>query len=182
MHIASLSQDQHRVGDYALGGCVDEKMCLYSHQRSKISSLTHEFQRIQEHYPVLSTTSCSPSFCQSGRAIHTDEPRVGRDRPHQQIEAEAVDFLRQMRRDNLFATDEGYQNRLREVLTDIHENATEPQLNAKNASLESTNPILSSTLSSNGWTQKTEELEHGIRIAWKHSRKCIMRSQYKDLR
>ena len=31
------------------------------------------------------------------------------------------------------------------------------------------------------WTQTSEELLHGIRIAWKNSRKCIMRSHYKEL-
>ncbi|KAL9617496.1 MAG: hypothetical protein Q9160_007707 [Pyrenula sp. 1 TL-2023] len=182
MHIPNLSHDHSRADDYALGGCLDEKMCLQSHQGTRRSPLTEEFRRIQEHYPILSSTSCSSGFCQSGRAIHTEEPRLGRDQPLQQIEAEAVDFLRQMRRENLFVTDADYQNRLREVLREIRENAAEPQLLAENANLKPTDPVLFGELSSSGWIQRTEELEFGIRIAWKHSRKCIMRSQYKDLR
>jgi len=36
--------------------------------------------------------------------------------------------------------------------------------------------------SSKGWVQTREELEWGVRAAWRNSRKCIMRADYPSLR
>jgi nitric oxide synthase oxygenase domain/subunit len=37
-------------------------------------------------------------------------------------------------------------------------------------------------VSSNGYAQTTEELEWGVRVAWRNSRKCIMRAHCWDLK
>ena len=37
--------------------------------------LEPEFERIRNKHPVLASTGCTRDFCQSGRMIHTDEPR-----------------------------------------------------------------------------------------------------------
>lgn len=39
-----------------------------------------EHQRIKEKHRTLASTGCSKDLCQAGRAIHTDEPRVGENR------------------------------------------------------------------------------------------------------
>lgn len=114
--------------------------------------------------------------------IHTDEPRVGKDRSIYQIEAEAIDFLRQMRRDNLFPNDPAYQARLKEVITEINQDVETTHPATKDATPKPANGDLANAPSSRGWTHTTQELEYGVRIAWKHSRKCIMRSQYENLR
>ena len=114
--------------------------------------------------------------------IHTDEPRVGKDRPLHEIKAEAADFLGQMRRDNVFSSNEVYQSRLKEVLEEINKNAEITPATRDPAGMKLTNGKLSSEVSSGNWNQTTQELQYGVRIAWKHSRKCIMRSQYKELR
>ena len=140
-----------------------------------------ELYKIEDRYPNLSSTGCSIRFCQSGRMIHTDEPRVGKDRPFHQIEADAADLLRQMRQESLAEDDVQYQNRLREVLTEIRNNAV-----ISRSSFDAVDgfPAITSSdgLSSHGWSQSIQEIEFGIRAAWKHSRKCIMRSQYHNLR
>ena len=107
--------------------------------------------------------------------IHTDEPRIGKDRPLNQIEAEAVGFLEQMKRDGGFQSE--YQDRVEEVLQEIQQNATRSRSLSKSTVCQ-----LTDNLSSHGWTHSTEELTYGVRAARKHSRKCIMRSQYESLR
>ncbi|KAI9686081.1 MAG: hypothetical protein M1822_004064 [Bathelium mastoideum] len=114
--------------------------------------------------------------------IHTDEPRLGKDRALHQIEAEAVDFIGQMRRDDIFQNETEYQSRLKEALKEINQNAKITRLTSKDTILKPCNGKISSDVTSHGWTHTHRELEYGIRMAWKHSRKCIMRSQYKDLR
>ncbi|KAL9090489.1 MAG: hypothetical protein Q9165_005250 [Trypethelium subeluteriae] len=114
--------------------------------------------------------------------VHTDEPRVGKDHPLDQIEAEAISFLAQMRRDDLLQDDTKYQNRAKEVLKEINQNARVTRLSSKHSTLKVKNGKPSCDISSHGWTQTSQELEYGIRLAWKYSRKCIMRSQYEKLR
>lgn len=182
MHFQNASQGQYLGEDRPLNGFHKEQSCSAFHQLLEKPSSKQEFQRIKEHYPILASTGCSAAFCQSGRMIHTDEPRVGKDCPLHQIETEAVDFLRQMRRDSLFPSDTEYENRLKEVLKEINDRVQATRLDTKATTTETVNGESLNGLTSDGWTQTRRELEYGIRIAWKHSRKCIMRSQYEDLR
>lgn len=182
MHSQDLSKEQYLENKHQVNGVSDPPLCPASQLQFEKPTTNQEFRKIQGHYPILASTGCTPKFCQAGRMIHTDEPRVGRDRPLHQIKAEALDFLEQMRRDNLFQDDIEYQDRLKKVLEEINKNAKITSSATKLPTLKPTNGELSSDLSSDGWTQTTQELEYGIRTAWKHSRKCIMRSQYQSLR
>ncbi|KAF4507907.1 hypothetical protein G6O67_004355 [Ophiocordyceps sinensis] len=131
-----------------------------------------EFRRIQCHYPQLASTGCTRSFCQSGRMVHTDEPSLGDDRNFETVEAEAVDFLHQLHRDGIIKSDEALGERISTVLDEIRRNAVVlPGTGRKDAeSLPGS------------WHQTVEELEHGLRLSWKHARKCIMRSEYSYLK
>ncbi|KAK4504831.1 hypothetical protein PRZ48_002793 [Zasmidium cellare] len=113
-----------------------------------------EFSAIQDYYPRLADTSCTPQFCQGGRMIHTTEPRIGWDKPLGDVKEEAEDFLKQLRRDGIIESDEELRLRRREALQG---------------------------LSNGSWDLTFSEIEHGIRLAWKHSKRCIMRSEWKNL-
>ncbi|KAE8332778.1 nitric oxide synthase [Aspergillus sergii] len=130
-----------------------------------------EFQTIIKNNPVLASTGCTPQFCQAGRLIHSDEPRVGESRPLEVVKQEALGFLWQLRQEGVYTEDQ-YTARHLEVLKALKESEVlEPMMvdGVKTVGKTAT------------WTQTSEELLHGIRIAWKNSRKCIMRSHYKEL-
>ncbi|RDA93676.1 hypothetical protein CP533_4907 [Ophiocordyceps camponoti-saundersi (nom. inval.)] len=137
-----------------------------------------EFKRIQCRYPLLSSTGCTRSFCQSGRMVHTDETRVGDDsRSLEIVEAEAVDFLHQLRRDGVIEDDDVLANRISAAIDEIRRTSV-MALGTGEAKAKRLPGI---------WHQTSQELEHGLRLSWKHARKCIMRSEYsylklKDLR
>ncbi|KAI9708714.1 MAG: Nitric oxide synthase, brain [Bogoriella megaspora] len=141
-----------------------------------------EFRKIEEYHPILASTGCSSRFCQSGRMIHIDEPRVGKDHPLHQIDAEALSFLEQMKRDNGFSSETDFQNRVKEVLKEVNRSKNTLTLAPEHKALKAVNTELAGDVSSRSWVQTAQELEYGVRLAWKHSRKCIMRSQYKNLR
>ncbi|RDA91142.1 hypothetical protein CP533_0431 [Ophiocordyceps camponoti-saundersi (nom. inval.)] len=122
-----------------------------------------EFRRIKCHYSQLSSTGCTRSFCQGGRMVHTDEQKVGDERTLEVVEAEAIDFLRQLRRDGIIKSDEALQKRSSAVLTEIRRTSV-------------------SAVAAGIWTPTAEELEHGLRLSWKHARKCIMRSEHSYLK
>ena len=134
-----------------------------------------EAKAIVAQYPALQPTGCSEQFCEGGRMIHSKEPRVGRDRSIFAVREEAIDFLSQLRRDGVIPSDEALQSRMKEVLEELDDTS-------------SGGPMTLSGQERNihdvggSWTQSRDELEHGLRLAWKHSRRCIMRSQYEDLR
>lgn len=130
-----------------------------------------EFQTIVEKNPVLASTGCTPQFCQAGRLIHSDEPRVGETRPLDVVKREASGFLWQLRQEGVYTEDQ-YKARHTEVLESLEASAVvEPMLvdGVKTVGRTAT------------WTQTSLELLHGIRLAWKNSRKCIMRSHFKEL-
>ncbi|RCI11408.1 hypothetical protein L249_7145 [Ophiocordyceps polyrhachis-furcata BCC 54312] len=122
-----------------------------------------EFRRIKCHYAQLSSTGCTRSFCQGGRMVHTDEAKVGGERSSEVVEAEAIDFLRQLRRDGIIETDEALQKRSAAVLSQIRRTSV-------------------SAAAAGIWTPTADELEHGLRLSWKHARKCIMRSEHSYLK
>lgn len=107
--------------------------------------------------------------------IHSTEPRVGRDRAYPEVLREGFDFLDQLRREGVIASDDqlcSRKNAIREEL--VHDTVeTNGLVHGK---------ALSDTDSCSGWNQNAKELLWGLRLAWKHSGKCIMRSEYTGLR
>lgn len=126
-----------------------------------------KFKRIKCHYAQIASTGCTASFCQSGRMVHTDEPKVGENRSIETIEAEAVDFLHQLRRDDMIESGIALDERVTKALDEIRRSSiVSPDTDGHPVTVPGT------------WHQTAEKLEHGIRLSWKHARKCIMRSEY----
>ena len=134
--------------------------------------LTPEFQSIQAQYKTLTSTGCTAQFCQAGRMLHTDEPRVGENRALRVVEKEAREFLEELRREGFFASDKDFCERLRAVLKEIRSNASDGIIrqDKKNGKV------------GGNWTQTPKELKFGLRRAWRNSRKCIMRSHCEELK
>jgi hypothetical protein len=130
-----------------------------------------EFQKIVKDNPVLTSTGCTREFCQAGRMIHSDEPRVGETRALEVVKEEASAFLWQLLKEGVY-TEEQYTARRNEVLNSLEASAVvEPMLvdGVKTVGKTAT------------WTQTSQELQRGLQLAWKNSRKCIMRSHFKEL-
>lgn len=109
--------------------------------------------------------------------VHTDEQRVGIDcQDNETVEAEAVDFLHQLRRDGIIKSDTSLAERVLTVLNELRSNVFRPP----HTNGQGTEPP--SEPNSGVWHQSPPELEHGVRLSWKHARKCIMRSEYNSLR
>ncbi|SMQ51195.1 unnamed protein product [Zymoseptoria tritici ST99CH_3D7] len=138
-----------------------------------------ELGKIAAAYPKLRPTGCTVDFCQSGRMIKTTEPRVGRDASIQEIQRDAQDFLCQLRAEDVIDSDERLQHRLNEVLVEIANTSCMSEQHTASKRNDHHAAITSSIGGS--WSQSLEELRHGLRLAWKHSSKCIMRSEYQTL-
>ncbi|GCB25858.1 nitric oxide synthase, brain [Aspergillus awamori] len=110
-----------------------------------------EYERILEKNPILAPTGCTDKFCQAGRLIHSDEPKVG---------------------DNRVYTEDRYLKRRSQVLEEISRSAKKAIVWDQESKRVDTTSI---------WRQSPEELRHGLRLAWRNSRKCIMRSRYQEL-
>ncbi|PSN69532.1 hypothetical protein BS50DRAFT_444190, partial [Corynespora cassiicola Philippines] len=134
-----------------------------------------EAKAIVSQYPILNPTGCSAQFCEGGRMIHSSEPRVGENKHLSVVRAEAVDFLSQLHRDGVIPSKNSLEKRKVEVIGEI-------ETRSATALIRSLQGGKSVGCVGGAWSQNREELEHGIRLAWKHSRRCIMRSQYEDLR
>ncbi|KAK1532085.1 nitric oxide synthase [Colletotrichum costaricense] len=144
-------------------------------------SAEQEFANIRSQYPSLSSTGCTAKFCQSGRMTHMDEERVGRNQSYAQVREDALDFLQQMYKDSLIDTEQ-LHHRAHEVLQEIQKNSTEGKFTTASECGSEAPPAATVGLVGGLWTQTFEELEFGLRTAWKHARKCIMRSEYSNLR
>ncbi|WYZ35291.1 hypothetical protein EsH8_I_001567 [Colletotrichum jinshuiense] len=144
-------------------------------------SAEQEFANIRSQYPSLSSTGCTAKFCQSGRMTHMDEERVGRNQSYAQVREDALDFLQQMYKDGLIDT-ERLHHRAHEVLQEIQKNSTEGKFTTASECGPESAPTTTVGLVGGLWTQTFEELEFGLRTAWKHARKCIMRSEYNNLK
>lgn len=97
---------------------------------------------------------------------------MGENRSLQLVEQEAVDFLRILRDEGFYDSEGAFQSRLDEVLNEI-----------KASSVKRVGQDVHSYSSLGGvWTQTHQELEFGIRRAWRNSRKCIMRSHCDELK
>ncbi|CAK42680.1 uncharacterized protein An15g07930, partial [Aspergillus niger] len=130
-----------------------------------------EYERILEKNPILAPTGCTDQFCQAGRLIHSDEPKVGENRPLEVVQNEAVAFLWQLWQDGVY-TEDCYLERRTQVLEEIARSAKQTIVWEQESKRVDTTSI---------WTQSPEELRYGLRLAWRNSRKCIMRSRYQDL-
>ena len=130
-----------------------------------------EFEQARAHHPVLASTGCTKQFCQAGRALHTDEPRVGENRALEVVEKEAEGFLRELHQEGYFDSDETFRSRLRCAITEIRTGASVGIVRETKQS----GPI------GGIWHQTSAELEWGIRRAWRNARKCIMRSHSDEL-
>lgn len=147
----------------------------YESQQRACDPTLEEFSRIREACPVLRPTGCTADFCQAGRMIKTNEPRVGRDKPLSEVRTDAFDFLRQLRRDGILESDEHLRLRAQDVILQTERN---PEVVKKKR-----NSINGDKAAVGGpWYQTFRELEHGVRLAWKNSPKCIMRSEYQSLK
>jgi len=67
--------------------------------------LSPELKGIRDKYTTLASTGCTTDFCQAGRAIHTDETRVGENRALCVVEREAENFLQELHHEGFFASD-----------------------------------------------------------------------------
>ncbi|KIV99280.1 uncharacterized protein PV09_09048 [Verruconis gallopava] len=133
-----------------------------------------EFERIRQAHRTLAPTGCTPQFCQSGRMTRTNETRVGRDRPLAEIQQEATDFLRECRDHGVIESDEHLQKRIDEALAQILDSSIVTTVTDVNGNQRI-------DLAGGTWHQTTEELEYGLRAAWRNSRRCIMRSEHQSL-
>jgi len=130
-----------------------------------------EFNGIRVNHATLASTGCTKEICQAGRAVHTDEPRVGENRALHIVEREAKEFLQDLRREGIYDSDDAFQRRLEQVLEEIRSGATVGLLR-EDQSLAEIGGV---------WIQTSRELEFGVRRAWRNSRKCIMRSHCEEL-
>ena len=136
------------------------------------SPAAKEFQQAQDHHSILASTGCTKQFCQAGRAAHTDEPRIGENRALEVIEKEAEGFLRELHREHFFDSDEAFKQRLNDVLAEIKTGACEGVIREGKQHGKI----------GGSWKQTPEELEFGLRRAWRNARKCIMRSHCDELK
>ena len=131
-----------------------------------------EHERIKEKHRTLASTGCSRDFCQAGRAIHTDEPRVGDNRSLEIVCQEAADFLRDLYDEGFFHGEAQFEARLQVVHAEILYGAT------GGIAREHKLP----TRLGGNWTQTAGELEFGSRRAWRNARKCIARNHAEELK
>ncbi|KAL6718813.1 hypothetical protein ACLMJK_003047 [Lecanora helva] len=130
-----------------------------------------QFDSIRANHSTLASTGCTKEFCQAGRAVHTDEPRVGENRALSDVEKEAQDFLHDLHKEGFFDTEDAFRERRAQVLSEIRAGATEGKLRHHH----------STSTVGGSWIQTSQELEYGLRRAWRNSRKCIMRSHCEEL-
>lgn len=149
--------------EFAMGGAADVSQC---------PMMTAEHMRVKSSHQALASTGCSKDFCQAGRMLHTDEPRVGQNRSLQSVCQDAEAFLEDLFQDGHFTDREAFEARLQEVIDEINLGATEGVTSEDKAWRK---------LGGN-WTQTYEELEFGIRRSWRNSRKCIARNHHQELK
>lgn len=96
---------------------------------------------------------------------------MGANRSLQVVEQEAIDFLRVLRDEGFYDSEDAFQKRLDQVQGEIKAGSVKGVIRQDHsyANLAGT------------WTQTHKELEFGIRRAWRNARKCIMRSHCEEL-
>lgn len=86
---------------------------------STCTFINAEKRRIKERHRTVAATVCSKDFCQAGRAIHTNEPRVGENRSLGVVCQEAKDFLRDIYNANHFSKETASEARRQEVHAEV---------------------------------------------------------------
>lgn len=104
----------------------------------------------------------------SHKVLTSKSLTVGENRSFQMVEQEAVNFLRVLREEGFYDCKDAFQNRLDQVQREIEAGSVEGVVHDDHSYAR-----LGGT-----WTQTHEELEFGIRRAWRNARKCIMRSHW----
>ena len=151
----------------------EEDLCQAAEQPAiRRCPFVKEFQEAQAHHPILASTGCTKNFCQAGRAVHTDEPRVGENRALELVEKEAEGFLYELHQEGFFDNDEAFVSRLDSVRTEIRSGARDGVVRESEKRGEV----------GGNWYQTPAELEFGIRRSWRNARKCIMRSHSDELK
>jgi nitric oxide synthase oxygenase domain/subunit len=110
------------------------------------------------------------------------EPRVGENHPISVIKREAEAFLSEMLTEGLIPSTKDFEQRLGEVILEIEENGVDCTVWEDAAGDGELERKKVQGRSSNGYVQTKEELEFGVRVSWKNSRKCIMRAHCWDLK
>lgn len=110
------------------------------------------------------------------------DPRVGENRSIEVIKQEAEAFLKEMLSEGLFDSSEVFEQRLKEVIKQIEGNSVKCMVWGDSAGDDGVQRRKVQGVSSNGYVQTKEEMEWGVRIAWRNSRKCIMRAHCWDLK
>jgi nitric oxide synthase oxygenase subunit len=136
-----------------------------------LPTLSGECKKILQSNMVLAPTGCTAEFCQAGRMIHSDEPRIGESRPLDIVKKEADAFLWQLWQEGVY-TESQYRQRYGEVHNSLEASAAYETVWINGSKMVARTAV---------WTQTSEELLHGLRLSWKNSRKCIMRSHYREL-
>ena len=97
---------------------------------------------------------------------------MGENRSLQVVEQEAIEFLRLLRKEGFYKSEDAFQHRLDQVQGEIKADSVKGVIRE-----DRTYANLAGT-----WTQTYQELEFGIRRAWRNARKCIMRSHCDELK
>lgn len=147
-----------------------------------IPRVEHE-QKIKKSCPILQPTGCTPQFCQAGRLSRPLEPKLGENRPIDVIKSEARAFLLEMFEELGDVT--VFEDRLKEVMEEIDAGAKDAKVWIDQESVVHGRTELERVevdgVTSSGWYQTEEEIAWGVKVAWRNSRKCIMRAHYQDL-
>jgi nitric oxide synthase oxygenase domain/subunit len=133
-----------------------------------------EFERIRNAHRTLAPTGCTKDFCQSGRMTHINEPRVGRDRPLNEVQQEAIEFLQECRDFNIVKSDDELNERIKKALVEISDTAITTLVTDRDGHQ-------TTAVAGGVWYQTPAELEYGLRAAWRNARRCIMRSEHENL-
>ena len=96
---------------------------------------------------------------------------MGDNRSLQVVEQEATDFLQILRDEGFYGREEVFQNRLDQVQGEIKASSVKGFIREDHSYANV----------AGAWTQTHQELEFGIRRAWRNARKCIMRSHCEEL-
>lgn len=138
---------------------------------SKCPATSPEHDLILQETKILADTGCTAQICQGAKMMHSKETKVGESRSLKVVKEEASAFLWELQRDGIY-TEQEYHARLDEVFAELDLGAVEEMLWEKQQRGFGTTST---------WTQTNQELLHGVRLAWKNSRRCIMRSHWDEL-
>lgn len=97
---------------------------------------------------------------------------MGENRSLQVVEQEAIDFLRILRQEGFYDSEDVFQNRLDQVQVEIKAGSVKGVVREDHSYADVAGV----------WTQTHQELEFGIRRAWRNAKKCIMRSHCEELK